>query len=413
MKTMSTNRQAGAVSLFVVIFAMLIITVITVSFLRLMINDQMQASNADLSQSAHDSASAAVEDAKRALLRYQEICRNDTTACGELATQLATDVCNAGLLDVIGAGSVSGGTPSNPGEVKVQQSVDESDQSLDQAYTCVTMKLKTDDYIGTLTANQTQLVPLIGEDGRTFDTVNIKWFSSKDVGNTTGEVDLLDNVNPQPLTSKDANAWPANRPSVLRTQLIQFGDNFTLGDFDIVNGSSEANAMTLFLYPSSAGSAMNDSTFTGRDIRKDNANGSPLADATNNSPLPVRCEESVSDGGYACTMALQLPAPINGRTPGKNPTAFLRLTPFYNATHFQVVLSQGALNSSSLVKFQDVQPEIDATGRANDLFRRLQVRVDLFDTSFQYPDATIDVTGNFCKDFSVTDSTYIPGDCTP
>jgi len=407
MKTMSNNRQAGAVSLFVVIFAMLIITVITVSFLRLMVADQQQASDADLSQSAYDSASAGVEDAKRALLRYQQVCSNNTPAeCSAESAKLSTNVCNAGLLDVINVADVDGGTPTNPGEVLVRQSA--GDTSLNQAYTCVTMQLKTDDYIGTLTANKTQLVPLIGETGKTFNTVTIKWFSREDVGNSTGAVDNLNSVTDQRLTAK--GVWPANRPPVLRTQLIQFGDSFKLGDFDIVNTSSQANSVALFLYPSRAGGASNSEPFVGNDIRKNDAGDEPDRDTPDNSALAVKCESSVSSGGYACSMALQLPDPIGGRPASGNPTAFLRVTPFYNATEFQVMLSDGVLNStaSNLVKFQDVQPIIDATGRANDLFRRVEVRVDLFDTSFPYPDATIDVTGNFCKDFSVTNTQYIP-----
>lgn len=417
MKTMSNNKQSGAVSLFVVIFAMLIITVITVSFLRLMIADQQQASNADLSQSAYDSANAGVEDAKRALLRYQQVCLNSPAECSALSPLLSTDVCNAALF--VGDGVVPWtadmkGDEDAPGEVPVQQSVDGSDSQLNQAYTCVTMKLKTNNYVGNVAANDSQLVPLIGEDGLTFDTVNINWFSRVDVGNDEGDVDLLNVVTGQPLTRKDA--WVTNRPPVLRTQLIQFGDTFKTTDFDIVNSSGQANAMTLFLYPSSAGGATNSESFVGNDIRKNDAADDPDPDSPSDSPMAVRCEATVSDGGYACSMALRLPEPINGLpASGDNPTAYLRLTPLYNATHFEVILSQGVLNStgSNLVKFQDVQPEIDSTGRANDLFRRIKARVDLFDTSFPYPDATIDINGNFCKDFSVTDTTYIPGNCTP
>lgn len=399
---MSRMSQKGAVSLFVVIFAMLIITVITVSFLRLMVADQQQSGDTNLSQSAYDSAMAGVEDAKRALIYYQTQCADTPSSCASLASSVESTTCNEGLKKT---GIVN---ITLPGEVPVEVSSDGS-TVLNQAYTCVTMQLETENYIGTLTANESQIVPLIGTSG--FDTVTVRWFDRDDVNNSTGAVSLdSGSTSPKPLLAQAS--WPGNRPSVMRTQLIQFGSNFKLSDFDIYNSSSQINAASLFLYPIPGGSvgATQTTTFTGRDMRSTGPGDEPDADSASNSPLPVKCVATVGSGNYACSMSITLPTPIGGG----NRTAFLRLTPFYNATSFEVVLSNGApTTSGSIVKFKDVQPIVDSTGRANDLYRRVQSRVDLFDTSFPYPDAAIDVNGNFCKDFSVTDTKYIAGSCTP
>lgn len=411
MKSMSGNKQSGAVSLFVVIFAMLMITVITMSFLRLMMADQRQATDNDLSQSAYDSAQAGVEDAKRALLRYQRVCATTPSDCDTLGAALATTECNAALRlgDVVRPGDEANGAAGSTGEIKVQQSESGSDSALDQAYTCVTMQLRTNDYIGSSSALQSQLVPLVGETA--FDTVTVSWYSKDDITSVDGSVVLpgVSATHPLPRQSD----WNVNTPSVLRAQLIQFGSSFTLDSLDYVGASGESNANTVFLYPTS-GAGTTTETFTGLDTRRTDANDEPDPDSATQTPHAVQCQASINAGGYACSMSLTLPTPVGGG----DRTAFLRLTPFYNATHFQVVLYAGGSpsNGGSIVRFKDVQPIIDSTGRANDVFRRVQSRVNLYNTNFPYPDGAIDITNNFCKSFGVSDdpNTYVTtNNCTP
>ena len=373
------HYQSGAVSLFVVIFAMLLITVVTVSFLRLMVADQQRATNSDLSQSAYDSALAGTEDAKRSLLYFQQICNQQgEAACDAMIADMQSAECNLALQKT---GIISATT----GEVLVQQS--SGDQELQQAYTCVLMALQTPDYIGNLAENKSKLIPLIGVSD-TVTSVRVEWYSAEDLsstGSTANAVDLPA-LPKASLISKDA--WPQNRPPVMRTQLMQTGSSFTLADFDTVSGS-ESNTNTLFLYPTSGVAAASQSFST--DTRKPDANGNPGT----KSAAPVRCQSTVTGGMYACKLDMVLPNVIGGG----DRTAFLRLTSFYGSTHFRVSLLDGG---GSVVKFDAVQPEIDATGRANDLFRRVVSRVDLIDTSFPYPEAAVDLTGDFCKDFAIT-----------
>jgi hypothetical protein len=119
----------------------------------------------------------------------------------------------------------------------------------------------------------------------------------------------------------------------------------------------------------------------------------------------VKCVSNLSAGGYACTVTITLPQAVGQSDDTRN--AYLRLTPLYNATHFRVTLGQGAL-------FDGVQPSIDSTGRANQQYRRVDSRVDLIDTSFPFPEATVDLSGNLCKDFTITDAASdFKTNCTP
>lgn len=402
MKNISTKRlgQSGAVSLFVVIFAMLIITVITLSFLRLMVADQNQSTNANLAEGARNSAMAGVEDAKRALLEFKK-CLGETgestAECNEIENRLSSDVCNYAIYgaQLVDSSSEQGGIEGRPGEILVQQS--EGDKDLDQAYTCVKVKLDTDNYIGSASVHETRMVPLVGTSE--FSKIRLEWFSAEDLQSTqSGAVDVPTNNNKPLPSGQQTSHWPSNRPSVMRAQLMQFGETFRLSDFDEMDGSS-SNANTLFFYPLASGISSGEASFSD-DIR-----GAPRT--SSNAPLGIGCSGEMPAGGYACSVTINIPRPIDGDAESR--TAYLRLVPFYNSTHFRVTLLD---SSNSVVQFKAVQPEVDSTGRANNVFKRVASRIDLYGDGSGYPNAAVDLSGNFCKDFSVTEDSFIAGSCS-
>ena len=390
------KNQRGAVSLFSVIFAMLLMAIITVSFLRIMVADQTEATNNDLAQSAYDSAQAGVEDAKRALIWYVNQCKSGSaSACTTAQSVISSSTCNLAIR------TANGWTETN-GEIKVQQSaqVNETgasvDQALDQAYTCVTLQLNTDDYVSTVAANQSIIVPLKGTN--TFNSIKIEWFSQEDLSSAGGTAKPdTTATSPKPMVKN----WPTDRPAVVRTQLMQVGASFTLSDFDAVTSDSKSNANTVFLYPSTTG--VTNTSFIERDPRIRNE-----AASSNSSPLPVKCVATIPSGGYSCSVTLTLPTPVGASNRNESSTiTYLRLTSLYTASHVRVSLGDNA-------QFNEVQPIVDSTGRASSVFRRVQSRVDLYDTSsFPYPDGVLDVSSDLCKDFGVTDTEYYAGSCTP
>lgn len=378
------EKQVGAVSLFVVIFAALLMTIVTVSFVQLMVKEQEQATSNDLSQSAYDSAQSGVEDAKR-LLVLDQACRNNTAPGTVNCTAIESS-----LTPVAGQSDTSCDTLSKAGlvgetnnETIIQQSEsDANSASLNQAYTCVKIAVNTDDYKGTLSVNGSGIVPIRGVSQ--FDSVEVSWFSKNDISSNTNDPTIGfpstgANVSLPPMGDK----WQFNNPPLLRTQLMQMGGSFKLSDFDDSQAGNKSNANTLFLYPSATGLANEDFAL---DARR-----SPT-----NTPHQVKCNTSFVDGEYACQATIKLPSPIDGNVTDRN--AYLRLTSLYNGAHYRVRLKNGG----NYVQFNQVQPLVDSTGRADDIFRRIQARIELTG-DFTYPEAAVDMQGNLCKNFTITD----------
>ena len=379
--TAKSEKQRGAVSLIVVIFTALLVTIITIGFVSLMVRNQQQATQSDLSQSAYDSALAGVEDAKRVLLLDKKCKENsgsvDLGTCARIATALASGACNT-----IKA-SFGGGVGD---EMLIGQS--EEDKQLRQSYTCAKILLNTPDYRRQgLESGKSHLIPLVGAD--TFDTIEIMWFTQEDAAAATGEDEGLGTVSlTWPPTGgtvlPQQDNWGSQTPPILRAQLMQTANTFNLSDFNDAGmvGDVSSNS-TLFLYPS-------------RDVTEANsfAQDMPALKILRQ----VKCDASAfRDGGYACSVSLALPKPKNGDASSRH--AYLRLSAIYNMTRYRVVLK----NAGQPVSFFNVQPEVDVTGKANDIFRRVKARVQL-EADYPYPESAVDLDGNLCKDFTVTDN---------
>lgn len=382
------SKQAGGVSIFIVIFSALLITIVTVSFVSLMIRNQIQSSNADLSQSAYDSAMAGVEDAKRLMLVHrscQDGSNTDVVLCTRVAEAMHAEsdgwtACNTLQRGLYGAGA----SVTTEYTIRRTEAGSIGDAALNQAYTCVKIRYNTEDIEKTAKDGEATVIP-VDTNGQSYDTIRLSWFrraagSTNNLGG--GPIDLPSRASWDPAGTPDI-------PPIMRFQFIQVGASFNLGDFDSTNSTS-----TVFYKPSSV-------------ITLPNANLSQLALDNNRTqngltPKTVNCSSSqYTGGGYACSVDIMLPS-----TP--RTSAYINIGAIYKDTDYKIELFNGGATGTK-VKLAGVQPEVDATGRANDLFRRVSARVE-FNGNFTYPDATLRLTGNLCKDFRVTDQ---PGDYDP
>ena len=152
-----------------------------------------------------------------------------------------------------------------------------------------------------------------------------------------------------------------------------------------------------------------------------NSNNHNLTNPVENVPQKVKCSES-SDREFGCYVTLEIPDPV--RTGGSvnrgTDTFFLVLTLPYGqpATDFAVEMctdtdsprgdcKQGS--EAAVAKFNGVQIAIDSTGRANDIYSRVEARVEFNDIYFPFPEFAMLATGS--NNSSIKKNFYVTKNC--
>jgi len=387
MSRQHTEGERGFVSLFTVIFFMLLITIITVGFWRIMAIEQRQSLDNDLTASANAAAQSGIEDAKRAIIKYNSLSNGDPLKA-QLEAALTSSECDA----LTGNNSIRTALNLNSsGSVNTQ---------LNQYYTCLSVNLNTPDYIGDASNGKSEFIPLVTEDGHQFSEISVSWHLASPTVGKDGDgqpARYAPGLLLPPVTG-GVNSWSSQGyPAYLRVQLYGYPE----GNFG--RAKMDQQTHTIFLVPNTSSNAAAVGSTTpvnfetvdprGTDQNKINLVGVKCSDTPPNLPV----------GTYACTARLELPT----GQPSTSNNYYLRVTPVYSSTHFRLQLFQG----SNVVNFSGVEPLIDSTGRASDVFRRVQSRVRL-DNLNNLPEYNVESAGDICKNMQVSDGSYYqPNNC--
>lgn len=386
------NKEAGFVSLFSVIFFMLLLTVITLGFLRIMGIEQQQSLDNDLTASAVAAAESGIEDGKRAIIAYNTT--TDATLKAALSSAFTSTACDSltssstirGALNIDAGGNAIG----NP--------------ALNQYYTCLTVNLNSPNYINSETAGTSDFVPLVAAGGA-YEQVQVSWHLISQTVGTDGD-GIPANYAPGPLlppvnnvNGNPSNSWTTQGyPSYLRVELYGYpsSGNFSRADID-------TRSHSLLLVPSSQTNGAAVSATTPIDFGTNDPRG---FDQAKTPVQQIKCISNPSSnvGGYACTALLSLPAGFTS----SNTNYYLRVTPQYGQSHFQVTL----MHNGTAVNMNGVQPIIDATGRAADVFRREQARVRVNPTG-NLPEFGVQSANTICKNMVVSDGSFYQANNCP
>ncbi|MDO4986897.1 MAG: hypothetical protein Q4E46_01075 [Candidatus Saccharibacteria bacterium] len=381
----------GATTFYVVIFTTLLVTVIVTSFIRIILSESTRTINADLSTSAYDSALAGVEDAKIALVRYRKCLDEGYTAnataavgsCERLIADIKNGIANDSC-DTIGTalGRVTSG------EVVIQEqssSGDNNSSAFDQAYTCTKISEQTEDYRATLNSTtNTRLVPLWAADTNNdgnreqVRAVKFSWYTGENTGTYANNTTI-------PSVSSD------KIPAVM-VDVYQTDPTFNLAQLSVNNVGT--NHSELLLLP---GSSTGITTVPASTVLEASNKTVPVNADTSagHNPVLISCANTLDSAEFRCSSVINFPAPFSGGSTRNTEALALRLSlPFGGTADLAVTLcSTAGCPEGSEIPFDGLQAQVDSTGRANDLFRRVEVRVDLLDSTFPFPEYALQQTG--------------------
>ena len=384
------KTKQGMASIYVVVFVTMLIGVITLSFLRIMLSETGRTEKSTLADSAMNSAMAGVEDAKSVLMAYHNcpatgggaVCDRARTAIENTKTT-GSDECDFGS-NVTGESTV--GIDDGTGSIS------------DQAYTCVNLTI-TGNYKGALTPDKPVLVvPMRIADSSQIDKirgVQLSWKSHNNSGMTAvGNIDNNYNYGVNSIPNDgvlgqngviyDGGADERIAQNGLKVTLVQSGSSYDINSFYSSVGMT-TNRGTLMLLP-----AVNGKTeIPAEEFIKS-------ADKTYNSPVAVSCSD---DTQGECGVKLRFPDPING--PRIEDNFFLVISSVYSEPLVDDITITMFDDHDNTVDFFDVQPIVDSTGRAGDMVRRVEVRLNP-DYAALVPLAELTVDGDLNKDFFVT-----------
>lgn len=417
------KKKNGAASFYIVAFATLVMSIIAMSFAAIVISEFGRSVDSDLSQSAYDSALAGVEDAKIAILNYQSclnqgytsgnINYNGKVTCEEIIYYMEHPDC-----DMVGhmLGRVREG---EKGEVFIREVANNNEETkMDQAYTCVTIDTELYDFRATLSENQTtKIVPLKVENADGIKSINISWYSDNN-----GTKFNYNNLTSSNLIRFNRFAdGGAPTPSTISAQLVQTANTFNLDQLMVSrvdSGNTKTGTTdngTIFFVPTSKPGSKHafSSDKTSYDISKDNILTASddinfvtaSSKASTNVPVSVYCPEN-SGNEFACSISVSVPRPIpgpDGSTARNSDTFMLIVTVPYGqpetnilvqACTSDVCLPNNPTVTSTPKRFLGAQISVDSTGRANNLYRRVETRLETFDPNFPIASYALQISGN-------------------
>lgn len=434
------NFRKGAASFYIVAFSTLILVIVAMSFAAIVVSEMTRTSNDDLSQSAYDSALAGIEDAKIAIFNYRNCVANGTTGgkC-ESIRRIMEGEPYCGMV-----GEMLGRESDGTGAIPINESKSENNR-MEQFYTCVKINNTPPDYRSNLSeANPTRIVRVKLDDSQKRNAdglpitasditkVKVSWYADSDGAQYNFTHFLGSNLVFQSLDKAKVAT-----PPMISVQLIQTAEEFKIEDFTTSIGDRTDRGI-VYLVPSdnATWAAKTNDTYMGVYNSAKGANIVKKEELVKSNdktaykrPYAVYCNKS-TDEEFLCSTYIELPKPVGGDERSNETFMFIVSVPYGQpSTDFALEFFCGddgtgcakkltsddaeetTEETTNRINIKDVQISIDSTGRANDLYRRVETRMETADTNFPFPLYAIQLFGKEGDDYGLNKDLTVTKEC--
>jgi len=348
------GNESGLVSIIVVTIVIIILSLMTIGFAKIMDRELRQSLDRELATQANYAAESGMNDARNYVL--DRIKNNQIADIGPDC--LDTAALNATQQQFfVDSGSISSGSA---GTVK---------------YTCVTVDTHPKELLfDKIPAGHSKIFRVV-----TSTPLDRLYFSWNNSGATSSTGATALSYPTFPAESYWAGAGHDKATGVLRTTVYPVA-GAGVGAPGDQNANLESRARTYFMYPNGSASGVPGAepfAPSNGTIVPGNCNQNSFT----TSPLPYKQSK------HFCNSVL------TGMSASPTFFYYVRITAVYRDLTVSI---QGTDASGNPLKFDKAQGVIDVTAKGNDVLKRLQGRVSL-DSDYDYPEYTIQSMDTLCK----------------
>lgn len=358
-----TSSESGFAAIVIAIVMVLVLSLTTLGFSQLVRDEQDSATDKHLSSQAYYNAESGINDAAKAI---NEGFNQPKKKCGPI-------------------------TASDPGVTlpAAKYLVNNSVGTDGNSYTCLlinpnplSLEYSSVDDSESTTVTIGGVNPLNPDEHKQIGKIVISW-KQTDGGAGRYSTSGITDFNP----AAGAGSW--NFAPVLRISMTPLETNLVNRD------SMISNTLTSFLYPA-AGAANSQGAINNTVNEQGIYSGRVVSGSCNDG------NDFTSD---------ETPQPCNVAITNPDPHAnyVLNMRSIYGKSRVSI----HAFDTAGLpMAISNAQTVIDSTGKAQDVYRRVQVRIPSKDVS-NHPDYGIEAAGGICKQLQLLPGAGSKNDCTP